>query len=234
MFVSAVIVAGGVGRRIGSSTPKQFLRIADKPILQYTLEKFDACRLIDEIICVLPLRLVASWESVIRNEWQIRKAAKIVGGGEERYQSVLAGLDAVSPATEIVMIHDGVRPFVSERILAENVRAAAEFGAAVTALPPKDTIKRLCGPQKLETLDRAQLVQAQTPQTFRIELIRRAYQVALQDGFFSTDDSALVERLGEPVAVVEGEWRNIKITSPEDLLLAEVLLTHEVSHRTRI
>ncbi len=231
--VAAIIVAAGSGRRIGAAVPKQLLPLGGKPILQRTLERFQSHPMIDDIIVVLPLQWVDELKRVMIEEWDIDKITAVAAGGAERYESVSAGLDAVDAEADVVMIHDGVRPFVGERLIRESIEAAIKTGAAVVGLPPKDTIKRVAQPNRLETLDRSQLVQIQTPQTFRSDVIRRAYRTAAEKKAFSTDDAALVEQMGGEVAVVPGEWINIKITSPEDLIFAEALLNDETADRTR-
>jgi 2-C-methyl-D-erythritol 4-phosphate cytidylyltransferase len=228
--VAAIIVAAGSGVRMGASVPKQFIEIAGKPILQHTLERFEACTWVTDVCVILPAAFVDLYRVKIL-EWGISKLAAVTVGGAERHQSVLAGLEALSDDTEIVMIHDGVRPFVSDRILRESIDAARQFGAVVVGLPPKDTIKQADYPMITQTLDRNHLIQAQTPQTFRTEVIRRAYQFAGESGHYSTDDAALVEQMGGEVVVVNGDWKNIKITSPEDLIIAEAFLEQENADR---
>ena len=218
---------------MGKVIPKQFLEFGGKPILRHTLERFQKSCVIDRMVLVLASEFVDEYCETIRHGWGIDKIAAIVAGGSERHHSVLAGLAAAGNA-EIIMIHDGVRPFVTERILRDSVEAARRCGGAVAALHPKDTIKLTDYPDIIETLDRRRLVQAQTPQTFRAKIIRDAYRRAAERGVFSTDDAALVEQAGGTVVVVEGDWRNIKITSPEDLLIAEAFWHDEHSHRSRL
>ncbi len=221
--VAAIIVAAGSGTRMGGEIPKQFIDIGGKPILQHTLEKFQTFDEINTLYVVLPAQF-ANFESTIRDEWHIKKLVKVIKGGAERHESVFAGISAVDKNAEIIMIHDGVRPFVSLRILSDSIRAAQEFGAAVVGLPPKDTVKLIDGNRVQKTMVRDQLILAQTPQTFRRDVIVKANELAFEKNEFSTDDAALVERMGHPVAIVKGEWRNFKITSPEDVLVAKALL----------
>ncbi|MBN1479585.1 2-C-methyl-D-erythritol 4-phosphate cytidylyltransferase [candidate division KSB1 bacterium] len=228
-IVAALVVAAGSGSRMGGSTLKQFIKIYDKPILQYTLEKFQAYPHIQHIYTILPEEFVGEYSLVIRNKWKITKFVRAVAGGAERHLSVWAGLQALDAEDKIVMIHDGVRPFVSQRILSESIRAAERYGAAVVGMRPKDTVKQIAKAQVKKTLDRTQIVLAQTPQTFRKEIILRANQFAFKNNSFSTDDAALVEQIGETVTVVPGEWQNIKITSPEDLIIARAYIDAEVA-----
>ncbi len=225
--VAAIIVAAGSGKRIGSDIPKQFLEIGGKPILRHTLEKFQSCSDIDEVIVILPDSLADEYASIIRHDWGITKLVQTIKGGAERHHSVAAGLNAIDESVDIILIHDGVRPFVSSRILRDSVKAAYEHGAAVVGLKPKDTVKKVAKGFVSATLPRDSLLLAQTPQTFRRDVILKANTLAFQQKRFSTDDAALVEQMGHPVAVVEGDWRNIKITSPDDLVLAAAFLEEE-------
>lgn len=232
MKVAAIIVAAGSGVRMGGSVPKQFMELVGRPVLQHTLARFEACVHVHDLFVVLPAAFVASYHTRIDREWGISKVRAVIAGGAERHKSVWAGLEALSEDTEIAMIHDGVRPFVSDRILRESINAARQFGAVVVGLPPKDTIKQIDHATVTRTLDRSHLIQAQTPQTFRTEIIRRAYRFAAECDHYSTDDSALVEQMGGKVAVVDGDWKNIKITSPEDLIIAEAFLEQENADRS--
>lgn len=231
--VAAVIVAGGLGKRMGGNLPKQFLELAGKPILQHTLECFNRAAIIDDIYVVLPEAYVGQFHQELRDEWGITKIRGVVCGGGERHQSVWAGITALPESIEIVMIHDGVRPFVAERILVDSVNAAREYGAAVVGLMPKDTIKLLDHDKVQQTIDRSKILLAQTPQTFQIDVIRKANLAAMEKNQFSTDDAALVEQMGGTVHVVLGDWKNIKITSPEDLIIAKVIWEQTNADRSR-
>ena len=224
--VTAIVPAGGTGKRMGNSFPKQYLSIQNKPILIYTLEKLDRCKAIDETILAVPAALIDQTESLIQ-DWQIRKVNRVVAGGRERQQSVSNALNAADPACSLVVIHDAVRPFVSVAKIEETILTAREEGAAILGIPEKCTIKRVIGRIVSETVDRSDLWQIQTPQAFYAELIREAYRLAEADGISGTDDAMLIERLGYPVFVVEGEETNIKITSPIDLHIAEAILQME-------
>ncbi len=220
--VAAIIVAAGSGKRIGGDRPKQFIEIDGKPILQHTLQKFQTCADIDALYVILPAEWTEKYETTIREEWEITKLIRTIKGGAERHDSVAAGLRAVDESMDIIMIHDGVRPFVSHAVLRNSIHAANEHGAAVVGLMPKDTVKKVSGEFIEKTIPRDTLLLAQTPQTFRRDVILQANAFAFEHKKFSTDDTALVEQMGYPV--VEGEWRNIKITSPDDLVIAKAFL----------
>lgn len=222
--VGAIIVAGGKGRRLKSPVSKQYIEIAGKPILRHTLEKFQACRQVDEIVVVLPASDVDRLKSTIDWEWKLTKVKHVVAGGQERYHSVWAGLQKLSENVEVVLIHDGVRPFVTQRMIKESIRAARQHGAAIVGVTPKDTIKTIADETIKRTLDRDTLILVQTPQTFRREIIVSAYRQAFADNQFATDDAALVERIGVSVRIVQGEYSNIKITSLDDLIFASALM----------
>jgi 2-C-methyl-D-erythritol 4-phosphate cytidylyltransferase len=220
----AIIAAAGTGSRMASDRPKQFLQLAGTPIIFHTLKPFELCDSIQEVIVVLPAEASAPFLAEA-GKHGLRKLARVVPGGATRADSVKRGLAAVRSATaEIVAVHDGVRPFVTVEEINSTVEAAREHGAAILATPVTDTIKLVEGGAVVRTLERRDLRQALTPQCFRYELLRRAYeQVDINDPSL-TDESVLVERLGEQVAIVEGSRRNIKITTPHDLLIAEALL----------
>lgn len=217
----AIIPAAGSGKRIGQKTPKQFLKIRGKPVFVYILEKFDRCTLIDEVILVVPANDVGQVEKVV-SEWGILKVNQVVAGGAERQDSVQRGLEVISKETEFVVVHDAVRPFVSVEKIEEVIETAIDQGAAILAVPVKDTVKKGVRRWVEETLNRDVLWYVQTPQVFRADWIREGYKKAYQEGCYVTDDATLVERLGHPIRIVEGEERNMKITSPEDLLLANL------------
>ncbi len=221
----AIIAAAGQGKRMGSKqAAKQFLELAGTPILLHTLRPFEHCEVIQEIILVLPAQDTAGFLALAQTA-SLRKLAKIITGGSTRAESVWRGLQAVRPATAgIVAVHDGVRPFVTVEEIAETVEVAKIHGAAVLVAPVVDTIKEVVNGLVVRTPARTQLRRALTPQCFRYELLRRAYeQIDVKDPEL-TDESVIVERLGVRVATVEGSARNIKITSKEDLAVAEVLL----------
>ena len=220
----AIIAAAGQGTRMGGSRAKQFLELAGTPIIIHTLRSFELCEAIQEIILVLPAQDTAGFLAIAEKH-RLRKLSKIVPGGTTRAESVLKGLLAVRSATaEIIAVHDGVRPFVTAEEITQTVKAAEVSQAAILVAAVTDTIKEVSNGIVAKTLPRTALRRALTPQCFRFELLRRAYeQVDVLDPEL-TDESALVERLGVKVAIVEGSSRNIKVTGPEDLALGEVLL----------
>ncbi len=224
MNVRAIIAAGGRGERMGGELPKQFIQVKKKPILAYTLDKFEKCDLIDEILLVVPEEYVGLASYQIVDVFNFRKIRKIISGGEERQNSVYKALLSLPGNTDIVMIHDGVRPFVSPEKIVKSIQMCQKDKAVILALPINETVKRVENEFVITTLDREKLWVAQTPQTFEYKLILEAYKKAQQDGFTGTDDSSLVERLGFKVKVLEGDYENIKITTPEDLILAERIL----------
>lgn len=231
--VTALVVAAGVGKRMGvHETPKQFLQIASLPILAYTLARFESFQDISQIILVTRQEdIKACWSDIVE-KYHFKKVKSIVPGGFSRQDSVYQGLQSVEPETEIVVIHDGVRIFVTEDMVFNSIKAAQSCGGAVLAVPVKDTMKRVSKDGFVyETLDRNELWAIQTPQTFNYQLIRFAHERARQDGFYGTDDAVLLERLGFKVKVVEGSYRNIKITIPEDLVLAEMILQAESENK---
>ena len=222
--IAALIVAAGSGKRMGGDVPKQFLEIGGEPILRLTLERFQQASLVSHIYVVTSRHSIDRYGAIFKDEWGITKVAKIVAGGAERHHSVWAGLQALEDSVEIVLIHDGVRPFVSPQIIEKSVQAAKNFGAAVVGVSPKDTVKHVNHERINGTIDRHSVLLAQTPQTFQKKLIISAYEHAFLKNEFSTDDAALVENLGREVVVVPGDSRNIKITTPEDLLIARAFM----------
>jgi len=224
--VVAIIVAAGSGKRMRHSTKKQFLSIGSKPILAYTLDAFDSIDRVDRIILVIPRGWKRYCQKEIIEKYGYRKEIEVIGGGARRQDSVACGLALVSSDYEIVIIHDGVRPFVTRRTVVESIAKARKFGACVVAVPVTDTIKMVGREGVIKrTLPREHLWRVQTPQTFRLSVIKKAYAKALKDRFYGTDDAQLVERMNRPVKVVSGDYRNIKITTREDLILAETLLS---------
>jgi len=220
----AIIAAAGQGTRMAGKRPKQFLELAGKPILFHTLEAFEQCDVIQEIILVLPSQESAGFLA-LANKFGLRKLAKVVPGGASRAQSVQQGLQAVREATaEIVAVHDGVRPFVTPDEIARTVEAARREGAAIMVTAPVDTIKEISEGSVVRTVKREALRNALTPQCFQYKLLRRAYEGTDLTDPELTDESSLVERLGVRIAIVEGSSRNIKITREEDLVIAEAIL----------
>lgn len=221
---AAVIVAAGSSRRM-EGRDKLWLPLAGRITLARTIDVFEASPLIDTIVLVLNAERVSDATALSRQEsW--RKIARIVAGGLRRQDSVRLGLDAlaeVAPATEWVMIHDGARPLVTPAILEAGLKAAQEYQAAIAAIPVKDTIKQAQQGWIHTTLDRSQLWAIQTPQVFSFPLIHHAHHTPLADTDV-TDDAALLEQLGQRIAIFPGSYTNIKITTQEDLLIAEALI----------
>lgn len=220
----AIIAAAGSGTRMAGERPKQFLQLAGIPIIIHTLKAFEQCDSIHEIIVVLPADASSEFLDAA-SKYGLRKVARVVPGGATRAESVKRGLLAIRAATaEIVAVHDGVRPFVTSEEISKTVDAAAEHQAAILVSKVSDTIKQVHSDSVVQTLERSELRHALTPQCFRYELLRRAYErVDVADPSL-TDDSLLVEKLGVKVTTVEGSSRNIKITTQEDMLIAESFL----------
>ena len=224
---TAVIVAAGKGRRMGTEISKQFLPLCGKEILAHSVEKFEKADNIRNIVLVTGEDSLQDVRDMAQ-EYGWKKITSVVAGGKERQDSVWNGLQVVSADTEIVLIHDGVRPFVTEDILNHSIETAVEMGGCVAGVPAKDTIK-VCNNENIAiaTPARSTLWQVQTPQTFQKELIIQAYQKAKAEGFVGTDDASLAEYSGCPVKVIMGSYRNIKITTKEDLLIGEAFLKEE-------
>ena len=219
---AAIVAAAGRGTRFGRGRAKQFVELCGVPVIVHTLRRFERCESVGETIVVLPAEETAVFAALAEG-YELKKLARVVAGGATRGESVWRGLQALS-ASGVVAVHDGVRPFVSPSEIDRVVRAAEETGAALLAVPATDTLKEVRAGRVARTLERSSVWHAQTPQCFRQDLLRRAYESALAEGLDATDDSALVERLGVSVSVVEGSARNVKITRPEDIAVAEILL----------
>ncbi len=203
-----------------SDIPKQFLLLDGKPILHHTLSALDQCSGVDEVVLVISEKEATQAQQQIQDAYP--KVTKVIMGGKERQDSVYNGWRSLDPATEIVVVHDGVRPFVPPDLINETIEAARDFGAAITAIPVSDTIKKVSADGRVErTVDRTGLWRVQTPQTFRYSLLGEAFQKAQADGFYGTDEGSLIEHLGKEVKVVPGSELNIKITRTEDLVLGD-------------
>jgi 2-C-methyl-D-erythritol 4-phosphate cytidylyltransferase len=226
MKVGAIIAAAGFGRRMKTDRPKQLLALNGTPILIHTIRKFDACPVIDHIIVTAPREAVDEVGSLVSGAG-FKKSVKVVEGGDRRQDSVASGLQHLQPDTTIVAVHDAVRPFVTVEEIESVVRMAERTGAAILAVPIVDTVKQAERDFIQSTLAREHLVVAQTPQVFRTDILKEAFERAAKDEYYGTDESSLVERLGHPVAIVRGSDRNIKITRPTDLTLARVFLEEE-------
>src|SRR4030042_1123625 len=231
MKTDAVIVSAGKGVRFMEGQKKQFYFLGGKPILAHTLDKFETCPLIRSILLVVSQEDMDICLKEVIEKYKFKKVSQIVPGGKRRQESVKNGIDALPKDADMVVIHDGVRPFVTRAMIEDSIRSAVRYGAVVLAMPVKDTIK-ISNPDGtvLKTLDRESLWQIQTPQTFQAHLIKEAFHKAIEDGFIGTDDASLVERLGVKVHILPGSYTNIKITTKEDLMLAHLFLS--VSSRT--
>ena len=224
-MISAIILAGGKGKRMGSAISKQFIDIKGKPIIYYTLKKFSENKKIDNIIVVLPEDEVKYFKENILKKYELR-INKIVIGGKERQDSVYNALKSLkNSSTDIVLIHDGARPFISERIINEGIKFAEIYGAAAPGVMPKDTIKVKNEKNfSVDTPNRANLVSIQTPQVFKFDEILECHEKIRYNGEMVTDDTMVVEKYGYSVYLYDGEYTNIKVTTPEDLILPERLI----------
>jgi 2-C-methyl-D-erythritol 4-phosphate cytidylyltransferase len=224
MPVSVIIPAAGFGERMGATIGKQFLLLAGKPILVHTLERFQACAMVDEII-VSTQRSSFSLIEEIKKTYVLTKLKEPVEGGQRRQDSISNALRVVDPRSEIVVVHDAVRPFVHLKEITQSIETATYYGASIVAVRAKDTMKLAATDGRVEkTLNRSSLWSAQTPQTFKKQLLFDAYAHAEKFNITATDDSFLIEQLGVSPIIVEGSYENIKITTPDDLLLAELLV----------
>lgn len=226
----AIVLAAGRGKRMQSDVAKQYLLVRNKPVLYYSLKAFQDS-LVDEIILVTAESEIAYCKDEIVEKYEFSKVSQIVAGGKERYHSVHNGLKACKDA-DIVLIHDGARPFVDDAIIARNINMVKEYGACVTGMPVKDTIKISDAEGFVQETPRRDLIWTiQTPQTFRYDLIRNAYDTFLNNEeenckLYNVTDDAMVAELfgGLKVKLVEGSYNNVKITTPEDMVLAEAIL----------
>ncbi|WP_020620113.1 2-C-methyl-D-erythritol 4-phosphate cytidylyltransferase [Paenibacillus daejeonensis] len=225
---AAVVVAAGRGTRMGTAESKQYLSLGGKPILARSLALFQAMSEVSEIVLVVGSQDVErcqAWTQL----YGLGKLTSVVAGGADRQESVYLGLQAVTASW--VLVHDGVRPLVSQEAVRRCCSLAEREGAAVLAVPVKDTIKQVDGDGLIvATPDRRSLWAIQTPQAFRYDLLLSAHQEAMRSGFSGTDDAMMVEHAGRPVKVAEGEYTNLKITTPEDLPYAEFLLTQGIDN----
>jgi len=228
MKVGAIIAAAGSGRRMKSDRPKQLLALNGTPIIVHTIRKFDACNVIDYIIVTAPRESLDEVSQLVKSAG-FRKSVAVVEGGERRQDSVSMGMNHLQPGTEIVAVHDGVRPFVPVEDIENAVREAERSGAAILAVPIVETVKQAEKDLVQSTLTREHLVLAQTPQVFRTNILKDAFERAAKDEYYGSDESSLVERLGYPIAIVRGSERNIKITRPSDLTLARAVLEEETA-----
>lgn len=223
-MISVVIAAAGKGTRMNMSSNKLYARIDNMPVLARSIKAFQDCHIIDEIIPVVSKDDINYCKRHIVESHGFDKVKKIVDGGESRQKSVFKGLNAVDPNCDVVLIHDGARPFIREQVILDSIGAAMKYGASCTAVPVKNTIKISDSEGFIrETPDRGNLWLIQTPQVFRFHTIMSAHIKAIEDGFEGTDDAILVERAGIRPKLVMGSYDNIKITTREDLAIAEVI-----------
>ncbi|MEE8185405.1 MAG: 2-C-methyl-D-erythritol 4-phosphate cytidylyltransferase [Thermodesulfobacteriota bacterium] len=223
MKTAAIIPSAGIGKRMGFKK-KPFISLAGRPILAHTVAVFEGSPHIDALVLVVPKGDEDICQEEIVGRFRYKKVIKIVSGGKERQDSVRAALDSLSVSWDIVVVHDGVRPFVTPALIEGVIKEAKKTGCAISAVPVKDTIKEVQDGTVRRTIPREPLWAVQTPQAFKAEILINAHKKAFEDGFYSTDDSAIVEWLGYKVSVVEGLYENIKITTPEDIMVGEALL----------
>jgi 2-C-methyl-D-erythritol 4-phosphate cytidylyltransferase len=217
----ALIVAGGSGTRMQSPVPKQFLLLAGKPVLMHTLERFVSFSQKIQTVLVLPENEIVTWKNLCI-EHHFTQPHQIVAGGKTRFASVRNGLSAIAEREGLVAIHDGVRPLVPAEVIARSFALAEEKGSAVAAVPLKDSLRMMLNETDSQIIDRTPCRLIQTPQTFDLQTIRHAYAEATHEDF--TDDAAVAEAAGFPVYLTEGSYENLKITTPEDLWVAEAIL----------
>lgn len=223
--VVALIPCAGQGKRMGAGVSKPYLEVYGRPLLAYTLEVFQMHHLIEGIILVVEAGAVSYCCKEIVDKYGFAKVKTVVAGGRERQDSVMCGLACLDKDAEWVVVHDGARPLISSETITKALHTAFSFGAAVVGVPAKDTIKVVAKDLTIiDTPDRRNLWQIQTPQIFQRQLLERAYNQAAEEGWIGTDDASFVERLGEKIKLVEGEYSNIKITTPDDLVYFKAML----------
>jgi len=224
MIVSAIIPVAGKGKRFGGLVPKQYMDIHGQPAIALTLQKFVSLAEIDHGVVVVADDEKENTRKVLSHIDGFENKFEIVTGGKERQDSVYCGIQKISPETDIVIVHDGVRPLVSSALILESIKTAAEYGACVVGVPVKETIKQVENDTVIKTLPRDLLWQIQTPQSFKYSILKKAHEQAKAADFYSTDESALVEWIGYPVRVIRGEYTNIKLTNMEDLELVRTII----------
>lgn len=226
MRTLAIVLAGGTGKRMGAATNKQFLLLDNRPILVHSLQIFEDCRPVDGVYLVVNQRDLPLIQEEVLEAYKFNKIVKLVIGGRLRQDSVRNGLEAIDEACDIVVVHDAARPFVSPAFVEKSISLMEMFDAIIPALPVKDTIKAISKEGFVsKTLERDSLWHVQTPQTFKYDLIIKAYREGAAKKFLGYDDATFVEHLGKKVKVIEGSPYNIKITTPEDLIIAKGILS---------
>lgn len=231
----AIIPAGGSGRRLKSGLAKQYLMLGELPILAHTLNVFEKTPVVDEIILAVPEQSIDfTWQEIVQ-KYGFAKVRNIVAGGRERQDSVKNALSFVGSECDVVVIHDGVRPFVTEKIIIDVVGAAQVLKAASAGVKAKDTIKESDDHDfSSQTMPRKNIWMTQTPQAFNLDILKKAHDAASRDNYCGTDDASLVERIGVKVKMINASYENIKITTPEDLILAEALLKNRQVREKRL
>lgn len=218
MMTAAIIAGGGLGKRMKIPGGKQFFRVGGKPMMLYAILPFERSNLINEIILVVPFDKVELCKEEIVKKYSLKKIKIVVGGGERRQDSVFIALNSVSENMELVLIHDGVRPLIGRPLVEKVIEGARQYDGVVPALKIIPTVKETDkNGYVIKTLVRENLVEVQTPQAFRYEILKKAYKYAMEENISITDDSAAVEMVGGRVKIVEGDYRNQKVTFPEDL-----------------
>jgi 2-C-methyl-D-erythritol 4-phosphate cytidylyltransferase len=221
--IIAIVPAAGLGKRFGEGTNKPFETLCGKPVIVWALEVLDRMPEVLEIIPVLKETDIQAAAEIFRR-YCINKIQRIAPGGRERQDSVFNGLYFIREKKAVVLIHDGVRPFPEQKTVKRALKALPGYDGVVTGVPPKDTIKEVAGNEITQTLRRDALYAIQTPQIFFYQPLLDAYEKAMKESYYATDDAALVERNGGRIAVVKGDYTNIKVTTPEDLVIAEAIL----------
>jgi 2-C-methyl-D-erythritol 4-phosphate cytidylyltransferase len=218
-----VIPAAGQGKRMNAGISKQWIKLLGRPVLAYTLDVFEKDPKCTGVILVGSQQELEQMNEFVQS-FQYTKVRHIVPGGSERQHSVYEGIKQVPEDCGLVLIHDAARPFITEHHIHELVLNAVETGAAILAVPIKDTVKRVVQKQVEETIDRSSLWAVQTPQAFRLSIVKEAHEKAAEEKWIGTDDASLVERIGQNVAIVMGDYHNIKLTTSDDLLFGQAIL----------
>ncbi len=213
----AIIVCSGVGKRMNSNIPKQFIEVNNKPIICYTIDKFEKCSEINEIIIVTNKDYIDYFNNFIINKYNYKKITKVIEGGKERQNSVYNGINCIEDKDSIVLIHDGARPFIKESDIINVIENTKIYESCILGVKVKDTVK-ICKDGFIEnTPNREHIWLAQTPQVFKYDIIKKAYDYAIKNNIFFTDDASVVEAFNKKVKIIEGSYDNIKITTKEDL-----------------
>jgi len=225
-FVSVIIPAAGRGTRMGKSINKQYISLDQKSILTHTIIAFDNCPYIDEILVVVANNEEKLFKDKVLKEYKIRKPYKIVVGGSTRQESVYNAVKKVDKRCTIISVHDGARPLISNKEIINTVLGAKKYGGCVLGVPVKETVKKSDGNGFVsDTVERSLLYNIRTPQVFKADILRKAYENAEEKNILGTDDSFLVEQNGGKVKIIKGSYNNIKITTPEDLIYAQEILS---------